>query len=470
MARPLQGWYGTLNQYRLYPVLPIPGNHTWDGTGSVNPEQGVFQFFYGYPRYLDPVGENYSEVTIGDYLQLLALDTHSAYPEDVADWVAGAINENVLCTIPYHHSPMLTGGNRRQPEDDELQELLRDEWLWLLWDDEAVLCHFAGHIHLREYTVPYEVVDEEPTAGDYIALDGGADGYLVANDDTNDYRMQFGTGYRANRSYDDEWFTDYIAEKNQFYSVTLTSSQLEVRELDGAGNQYESHTFSTGRDGDTGEGTTVAVTTAEATDVGEGSAMLNGELTELTGADSADVYFEWGKSGAGLPNRTDGQTLESTGSFDESIDGLDQGTTYEFRAIAETGEVSDTGDPVTFTTEESEPETNPVINRFELSDISNPTWARVEVDWAVSDEDGDLNKATVVLNGINSEISNSNDCLRHARTSRGRWLRRDRVASIVIDTQGNETSATKLIELNSSPSDRGGYRDARAHHRAISTR
>ncbi|MDT3435570.1 metallophosphoesterase [Haloarcula sp. 1CSR25-25] len=243
-------WYGTLNESRLHPVLPIPGNHevgnhSWDGTGTVNPEQGVFQFFYGNPRFLDPVGENYGQVTVGDYLQLLALDTHSAYPEDVGAWLGGAIDGSVLCTIPFHHSPLLSGGNRRVPEDDDLQRRLRDEWLRTLWEDDSVLCHFAGHIHLREYTVPYTVVDTEPSSGDYIPLDSGVDGYLVEDTSGAERVMQFGTGYRANRSYDKEWFTDYIAEQNQFYSLTLTSSQLEVRELDTAGNPYESHIFST---------------------------------------------------------------------------------------------------------------------------------------------------------------------------------------------------------------------------------
>ncbi|MFC7008688.1 hypothetical protein [Halalkalicoccus salilacus] len=252
---------------------------------------------------------------------------------------------------------------------------------------------------------------------------------------------------------------------------TLSSTGPFSEEITGleAGEEYEYRAVAEASDGDTDTGssitfttttveTSVAVSTASASNVSESSATLNGELTELTGADPADVYFEWGESGAGLPNRTDGQTLDSTGAFDELIDGLDQGTAYEFRAIAETGEVSDTGDIVTFTTEEPEPETSPVINRFELSDTSNPAWARVEVDWAVSDEDGDLNEVTTVLNGgVDSEISNVS-----GSSASGTHELRERnghgeaeVTLTVIDAQGNETSATETIEL-SSPSGQGG--------------
>jgi|GEM_PF-330517 hypothetical protein len=548
-------WYGTLDETRLHPVLPIPGNHevgnhSWDGTGSVNPGQGVFQFFYGNPRSLDPAGENYGQVTVGDYLQLLALDTHSAYPADVGAWLGGAIDQSVLCTIPFHHSPLLTGGNRRVPEDDDLQRRLRDEWLRTLWEDDSVLCHFAGHIHLREYTVPYTVVDTEPSSGDYIPLDGGADGYLVEDTGGVDRVMQFGTGYRGNRSFDNEWFTDYIAEQNQFYSLTLMSSQLTVRELDPAGNVYQSHTFSieasdqetsvsvttaeaadvgettatlngvltdlggadsadvsfewgpsgdlsnattpqtvstTGSfseeltglesgtdyefravaeasDGDTGAGgvatfttgtadTTVLVTTDGATDVAETSATLNGSLTDLGGADSADVSFEYREGGASSWSATGIQTLSATGSFSESVSGLASGTDYEFRAVAEASDGdTDTGDTLTFATDAGQ--TVPEIDRFELTDIGNPTWAWVEVDWAVSDAGGDLDtvETAFALGGSRkgsetTSVSGSSASGSHRHRERDGQGQTYDVTLTVTDANGNSTSETKQIVL-----------------------
>lgn len=243
-------WYGTLNEDRLHPVLPVPGNHevgnhSWDGTGSVNPDEGHFQFFYGYPASLDPVGENYGTITIGDYLRLFALDTHSADPGEVTEWLGDVVDETdpVRCTIPYHHSPTMSAG-LRQDADDDLQQRLRDEWSRILWDHDPVVCHFSGHIHLREYTVPWEIVDDEPDGDDYFSLDGGANGYLQAVDDVDDGGMiEFIGGYHSQRSWEDDWFSAYQAQENQFYSLTLTESTLEVRQLDGVGNEYESHVF-----------------------------------------------------------------------------------------------------------------------------------------------------------------------------------------------------------------------------------
>ena len=95
----------------------------------------------------------------------------------------------------------------------------------------------------------------------------------------------------------------------------------------------------------------LSVTTGSATGVGDTSATLNGTLNDLGDASSADVHFEWGTAGSGLPNTTSTQTLSSTGSFDANISGLSEGTDYEFRAVAQTFDDSDTGATQSFTTD-----------------------------------------------------------------------------------------------------------------------
>ncbi len=66
------------------------------------------------------------------------------------------------------------------------------------------------------------------------------------------------------------------------------------------------------------------------------NATLHGDLKQLgIGASSAEVYFEWGLSGNGLPNTTPKQTLSSSGSFSETVGPLACSTTYEFRPVAE---------------------------------------------------------------------------------------------------------------------------------------
>ena len=95
----------------------------------------------------------------------------------------------------------------------------------------------------------------------------------------------------------------------------------------------------------------VYVTTGDATDVTKTAATLDGTLQDLDGADSVDVYFEWGPGGD-LSNTTATRTLSSTGSFDATVDGLSEGTEYGFRAVAESSDGStDTGPTVAFTTD-----------------------------------------------------------------------------------------------------------------------
>ncbi|WP_394739109.1 S8 family peptidase [Natronococcus roseus] len=95
----------------------------------------------------------------------------------------------------------------------------------------------------------------------------------------------------------------------------------------------------------------LSVSTSSATGVGETAATLNGSLSDLGDASSADVRFEWGEAGGDLPNETATQTLTSTESFDDDISGLSEGTDYEFRAIAESAVDEDTGFVQTFTTD-----------------------------------------------------------------------------------------------------------------------
>ena len=77
----------------------------------------------------------------------------------------------------------------------------------------------------------------------------------------------------------------------------------------------------------------LTVETNEATDVGENNATLHGNLTELVNADSADVWFKYGEND--LNTETSKTTLGTTSTFSETIDGLNDDTEYDFRAVAE---------------------------------------------------------------------------------------------------------------------------------------
>ncbi|MEZ3168906.1 fibronectin type III domain-containing protein [Halorubrum ejinorense] len=98
---------------------------------------------------------------------------------------------------------------------------------------------------------------------------------------------------------------------------------------------------------------TLTVATDGARDVGETTATLDGSLTNLGTAASANVAFEYRNTGDATWTATAAQTLSSTGGFSASLSGLGDGDEYEFRAVAvgSDGE-STTGSTAAFTTVE----------------------------------------------------------------------------------------------------------------------
>ena len=198
----------------------------------------------------------------------------------------------------------------------------------------------------------------------------------------------------------------------------------------------------------------LAVETHDATDVDESSATFRGELTELGGYDEATVYFEWGESGDDLPHTTDEQTLDFTGEFDDEVTDLESDTEYEFRAVAEADDDSDTGDTITFTAEsaddDDEETTAPVIDEFDLTDTSNPRWARVEVDWTVSDDGGSLDEVTTEIEDWNdtstSDVGGDSASGTHEHRERDAHGEVD-VTLTVTNTDGTGTSDTKTTTL-----------------------
>lgn len=83
---------------------------------------------------------------------------------------------------------------------------------------------------------------------------------------------------------------------------------------------------------------TLDVDTNDASSITDSSAYLNGDLQDLGGAGSADVYFEWGEYGSDLPNSTASESMNSTGIFSHQLAGLSSDTTYEFQAVASTSQ------------------------------------------------------------------------------------------------------------------------------------
>lgn len=103
----------------------------------------------------------------------------------------------------------------------------------------------------------------------------------------------------------------------------------------------------------TTDDTALSVETTGASNIKTDEATIEGEITEYKNFQGdADVYFNWGESGSGLPNQTSVQTQSGKGTFDDTLTGLDRNTEYEFQAVAQAGSKTRTGSVQTFKTEE----------------------------------------------------------------------------------------------------------------------
>ncbi len=92
------------------------------------------------------------------------------------------------------------------------------------------------------------------------------------------------------------------------------------------------------------------VTTEFATNITTTSASLNGNLRDLGTATRVIVSFEYRTTTSHWSTTTPIHVTGSTGAFEESLIGLSLGTTYHFRAKAQTGEGITKGSVMSFTT------------------------------------------------------------------------------------------------------------------------
>ncbi|WP_425490738.1 pectate lyase [Haloprofundus salilacus] len=116
------------------------------------------------------------------------------------------------------------------------------------------------------------------------------------------------------------------------------------------------------------------VSTEPPTDVEATSATVNGDLTDMGGAESAECYFEYRKVPTESWQTASSTTLSSTGTYSAELDDLTRRRYYEVRAVAEMSDGdSTTGSAVTFGTPsrangqsgENGPES---VSQFDLGD------------------------------------------------------------------------------------------------------
>ncbi len=110
-----------------------------------------------------------------------------------------------------------------------------------------------------------------------------------------------------------------------------------------------------------------SVSTYSATDIDESSATLNGYLYPNDTTDT-EHWFEWGLNSINLtPTNRIGQI--SNGSFEETITGLEAGTTYYFRAVAQNSAGTSYGSIRSFRTDSASVQNQPSVSTSNASNI-----------------------------------------------------------------------------------------------------
>ncbi len=150
-------------------------------------------------------------------------------------------------------------------------------------------------------------------------------------------------------------------------------------------------------------GLDISVQTKAATEIGEISAMLNGEFINSGGYDILDMGFLWGMSSGDLNNRKTVGKIE--GAFSGQIIELSTNTTYYYRAYAHTSAGSAEGEVLSFKTggTTNTPPTAPqlIAPVNSATDVElNPTFS-----WTAS-EDADGDNIQYTLEVVDSELNN----------------------------------------------------------------
>ncbi|WP_253184529.1 S8 family peptidase [Natrialba sp. SSL1] len=160
-------------------------------------------------------------------------------------------------------------------------------------------------------------------------------------------------------------------------------------------------TFETGRD-ELAVETTVVEAGDHRTLQATGSLDGIGDADTDANADPVTASFRVRPEGEENWDTTDGQVLESIGSYEASISGLEPETVYEVEAVVAAGDGDGDSDAGTdasdadettggIVTAETDPEPGlPSIDRFELTDDSNSQFVRCAVNWGVSVSNGEL--------------------------------------------------------------------------------
>ena len=228
----MRDYFGQLNKDFMPPMQYVPGNHDVgnndnDGT-QVGDQTGTnYRDFFPNAWETVPLETNHMAITYGDYLQVLGSDSYSALAAETGPFLVNNHDPNVATAIYMSHSPMFSAPDSRfVPQDQQLQERLRNEAFVFCHDAANIHFSSGGNIHAHSQTHALTYVNEEPSGDDFLPISDGSDGYIVLSEDEAGL-VEFGQGYiQRDSATVGSWFfeIEILTENSQnrtFHKLTV---------------------------------------------------------------------------------------------------------------------------------------------------------------------------------------------------------------------------------------------------------
>ncbi|MCG5533102.1 fibronectin type III domain-containing protein [Halorhodospira sp. 9621] len=237
----VRDYLSVLHSGTMIPVVNSPGNHdvgghSTSGGGSSSWESQYFPVFFRSMLHTEPEQKPYGYIKLGDYFQVVVLDSHASPVVEVGDWLRATLDKDTP-GVAIHHSPSMAA-DVRSGTDMALQDNVRRSWMRELIESKTA-CGIVGHIHYRTRTVPLGVVDQDPGTVDSFEID---DGWIIEQE--GGY-VEFGQGYRSGRGEDASlhWFLEESQNQDQYHTIDVLPGEIKVRTVNASGVELYATTF-----------------------------------------------------------------------------------------------------------------------------------------------------------------------------------------------------------------------------------
>lgn len=236
----VKNWLSRLDcNGRLVPIFYVPGNHEvgngfWTGVKPAPLEDNVQcnEFCRNKQRF-KPFNEYYGQIKIGNYINFIGLDTHSAYSEDQGEWLDENIDMDVPMSIAHYHNPILVAGVRSGDGSENIEQGLNSLFYWMpsFYKPKNLWVALSGNIHVRKATKKLKVSNTQES--DSIELKDGS--YLVeeTNPNKKHYFVELGEGWTANKPTINFWHTQYTqANREHYYRIYIDKNSHRLEDVD----------------------------------------------------------------------------------------------------------------------------------------------------------------------------------------------------------------------------------------------